>query len=306
MHYINPVSIDNNTCYYCPSENLQYLFQDLVIKPLSESRPDVVANPSNIPALSRTVLKRGRTNFDKIKDDYTPNDKVLIYCVYYMPMHLYSSYHFYATALTPFITSNNVIFVDFGCGPLTSGIAFWAALEKSKRFITYIGIDTSEKMRTKAREINQYGFRPDAPEYMRGTQFYPDMYFYPIGDYIHELTTVLEKTIMQSYGDTLIIFNFCYFLQSRTLDISNLARVISDFISQYGRYKFSIVYQDPIGDGFQNKWYNFKNQMAKNTRIFNSFTWSDDLKITPLKYDELLRPQHYSPRVYYAMSQNWY
>ncbi len=300
MQYINLVSADNNTHYYSPCENLKRLFQDLVVKPLSESRPEVVVNPSIITSLSRTVLKRGRTNFDESMGDYTPKDKVLLYCADYMPMHLYSSYHFYKTALTPLITTNNVIFVDFGCGPLTSGIAFWAASVESKRFITYIGIDTSETMRTKAREINQYGFRPDRPEYRWEAQFYPDVRFYRISDYIHQLTPVLEKNIMQSYGDTLIIFNFCYFLQSRTVDIGSLARVVSYFISQYGWYKFSIVYLDPIGDGFQQKWDSFKNLMPKTLK-----PWQDNLKITSLKYDRLLLPGQYSPRVYYAMSQNW-
>ena len=305
MQYIDLVSLDNYTYYYSPSENLKRLFLDLVVRPLSESRPDVVTNPSIIHTLSQDVLKRGTTIFDESTSDYTPEDKVLLYCVYYMPMHLYSSYHFYTTQLTPMITSNNVIFVDFGCGPLTSGIAFWAALVASKCFITYIGIDTSETMRTKAREFNQYGFRPDHPEYTLGTQFYPDVRFYLISDYIHDLTSVLEKTIMQSYGDTLIILNFSYFLQSRTLDIANLARVVSDFISQHGRYKFSIVYQDPRGNGFQRKWYQFKNLMAQNTWVFNNLTWQDALNITPLKYDRLLLPGQHSPQVYYATSQKW-
>ena len=305
MQYINLVSTDNNFYYYRPSENLRRLFEDLAVKPLSESRPDVAVNPSIMHALSRPVLGRGTTNFDASTGDYTPKDKVLLYCVYYMPMHLYSSYHFYTTTLIPLITASNVIFVDFGCGPLTSGIAFWAASVASNLFTTYIGIDSSETMQTKAREINQYGFRPDRPEYRWETQFYPDVRFYRISDYIHQLTPVLEDNIMQSYGDTLIIFNFCYFLQSRTLDIGSLARVISDFVSQYGRYKFSIVYQDPIGDGFQQKWYRFKNQMAKNTQVFESLTWQENLNLTPVKYDRLLIPGQDLPQVHYAMSQNW-
>ena len=141
MQYINLVSTDNNIYYYRPSENLRRLFEDLAVKPLSESRPDVAVNPSIMYSLSRGVLKRGTTNFDECAGDYTPKDKVLLYCVDYMPMHLYSSYHFYTTALTPLISANNVIFVDFGCGPLTSGIAFWAASVESNLFTTYIGTE---------------------------------------------------------------------------------------------------------------------------------------------------------------------
>ena len=48
MQYIDLVSLDNYTYYYSPSENLKRLFLDLVVRPLSESRPDVVTNPSII------------------------------------------------------------------------------------------------------------------------------------------------------------------------------------------------------------------------------------------------------------------
>ena len=52
------------------------------------------------------------------------------------------------------LDSKHIIFIDYGCGPLTSGIAFWNATRQHK--ITYIGLDISQNMLDKASEINRH------------------------------------------------------------------------------------------------------------------------------------------------------
>ena len=142
MSYIR--CYDDN--YYKPSENLQRLFEDLVVHPFGEhswAQPWVDHVRSTDSEYHRgTILHRGRTNFNEPFNGLPPEDKVLIYCIYYLPMHLFSSYHVFTKYLTPI--SDKVIFVDFGCGPLTSGIAFWALARQSE--IIYLGIDSSSKM----------------------------------------------------------------------------------------------------------------------------------------------------------------
>ena len=177
MPYINYVETGDNYNYYKPSDSLQNLFENVVITPLRGLLPGVASNPNVIHNLSKTVLDQGRTNFDNDESYqdyyYTSEGKVLLYCVYYMPMHLYSSYHFYRHI--PLTGINNVVFIDFGCGPLTSGVAFWAAA--GERNITYIGIDRAQSMLTKAREINRYSYHPE----FEGP-FYPDVRFCLIND----------------------------------------------------------------------------------------------------------------------------
>ncbi len=138
--------------YYTPSESLADLFKALVVKPfenpdlLTQAWIDHVRNRDH-EYHRETILERGRTNFDEPFEGLTPKEKVLIYCLHYMPMHLYSSYHIFTRHLAPI--SDKVVFVDFGCGPLTSGIAFWAAFA-GDRDITYLGIDSSRSIRHKA------------------------------------------------------------------------------------------------------------------------------------------------------------
>ena len=179
------------------------------------------------------ILKRGRTNFSKPFEGLSPEDKVLIYCVYYMPMHLFSSYHIFTGPFFPSL-DDKVVFIDFGCGPLTSGIAFWAFARQSD--IIYLGIDNSQAMLDKAREVNEYG--PD-----RWKPFFDRDKFELIRDYDH-LSGLLDRYIEKD-DEAQIIFNFCYFLASETLVIRSLSDVLVRIVEKYNQHKIFVVYQNP-------------------------------------------------------------
>ena len=299
MPYIDYIETAGNYNYYKPSDSLRNLFENKIITPLSISLPSVASNPKIMHDLSGTVLGQGRANFDESYQDYTPENKVLLYCAYYMSMHLYSSYHFY-TRHIPLIDVNNVVFIDFGCGPLTSGIAFWAAAAESN--VTYIGIDSSQSMLAKAREINRYGHHPNFE-----VPFYPDGRFYLIDDYNSRLPGMLDNILRRNSGDALIIFNFCYFLQSKSIDHSNLdslAKVVTDVVDKYGNYKIFIAYQDPVGATFKQKWYNFKSRLTIHPSISNNFTWQDEASTMHIKYDRVMLGGLHPPKVSYDMLYN--
>ena len=132
MPYIH-CSHDN---YYKPSESLKNLFEALIIKPFEHDLPilaeDVRNNRIYYWEDIARILRQGQSNFDEVSFDkpsneyYFPKDKVSIYCVHHMPRHLFGSYHIFTNYLTPISEKNKVVFIDFGCGPLTSGIAFRA------------------------------------------------------------------------------------------------------------------------------------------------------------------------------------
>ena len=62
--------------------------------------------------------------------------------------------------------TEKVVFIDFGCGPLTSGIAFWAFARQNEHHF-YLGIDSSQTMLDKAREINQYACQQISNPYFK-------------------------------------------------------------------------------------------------------------------------------------------
>ena len=226
MQYINSIGTDGGYEYYQPSVSLQNLFENKVITPFRKSLPEEAnifgyySNPDYITGLRVNVLNQGSTNFDAPSSwrgkVYTPEHKVLLNCVFYMPMHLYSSYHLYRVH-RHVSESKNVVFIDFGCGPLTSGIAFWAAA--GQRNITYIGIDSSEHMLNKAAEINTAGPFDDFDE-----PFYKNFHR---GRNSNNLPAYLNSIEKGNPEDTLILFNFSYVLAPVTFqgDINELINV---------------------------------------------------------------------------------
>lgn len=246
-----------NDNYYKPSESLWELFKELVVKPFEDPDPltqawvDHVRN-RDFKYHRETILEQGRTNFDESFEGLTSKEKVLIYCLHYMPMHLFGSYHIFTKYLPP--VNDKVVFIDFGCGPLTSGIAFWAAFA-GQRNITYFGIDSSRGMCDKAQEINQYGpYGPNGDEafFTKG---------WSIRDY-NQLSEYLDNYI--AAGDqTQIIFNFCYFLASKTLNIGDLSNCLTQVVVKYSQHKMCMIYQNPINspDSHRN-WRTLKGTLS--------------------------------------------
>ena len=291
MSYINCYN-DN---YYTPGENLSELFQELVIKPFESPDPltqawlDHVKN-RGFEYHRKTILEQGRTNFNEHFRGLTSKEKVLIYCLYYMPMHLFSSYHIFTKYFPP--VNDKVLFIDFGCGPLTSGIAFWAAFA-GHRDITYLGIDSSYDMCHKAQEINRY-----APH---GNKFFTNGRC--VLDY-NRLHQSLDDYI--TIGDqTQIVFNFCYFLASKTVDISDLSNCLAQIMEKYNQHKMFVIYQNPpIPEGynlqtskFHKNWYFLKTQLSSifqsqitqsNTEQFSYDSLVDGLPLTFDFYFDIL------------------
>ena len=241
MSYIHRLH-DN---YYMPGESLKNLFEALVIQPFKHNLPalaeDVKTNRIYYWEDIARILRQGQSDFDETSFDkpsneyYFPKDKVSIYCVHHMPRHLFSSYHVFTNCLTPISENSKVVFIDFGCGPLTSGIAFQAFAGQSD--ITYLGIDSARTMLDKAAVINRYG--PNK---------YKDPFFDKfalIHNYNYDsLNRLLDEHIEKGDG-TQIIFNFCYFFSSPTLDIDNLSDVLIQIIQEYNRHEVCLIYQNP-------------------------------------------------------------
>ena len=277
---------------YTYGENLEHLFTDIVRDPYknhprTRAWVDEVVRKDGVYH-RKNILGQGQTNFDKPFNGLSPRDKVLLYCRYYMPMHLISSYHIFVhtSYFSDFVTSasERVVFIDFGCGPLTSGIAFWAFAQQSNTI--YLGIDSSQAMRKKARRINHYGPNHD------GDSFFSR---YKLLSSYTDLPEILDNTIMRG---TPIIFNFCYLLASKTLCVRALSDVIVRIIERYINHEMCIVYQNPPNYPSSHKNWNilkthlpgFRSQINQNTQCFG--------------YGRLNDGSRHDARVYYDMLFN--
>lgn len=298
MSYIN--CYNNN--YYDFNEGLQDLFENLVVKPFERDLPELAVAVRNKRLyywrdIAR-ILQHGQDNFDQISFDgpsnryYFPTHKVSAYAVHYMPMHLFSSYHIFTNYLPPI--SNKVVFIDFGCGPLTSGIAFGACKRRSA--VTYIGIDSSRTMLDKAEVINKYG--PNQGKY----PFFDNDKFELIHNYNYDYLIKLLDKYVENSDKTQIIFNFCYFFASKTLDINNLSNVLTRIMKVYGQHKICLVYQNPdhqtLYGPYRSRLYGKWEKLKNNLLMFGTQVTESDLET--FSYRRLINGSpHNDAEVYY-------
>ena len=288
--------------HYKPGESLKNLFEELIVQSFEHDLPTLAADIKNNRIyywedIAR-ILRQGQSDFDQVSFDkssneyYFPKDKVSIYCVHHMPRHLFGSYHIFTNCLTPMREEDKVIFIDFGCGPLTSGIAF--RIFAGQRDITYFGIDSSQTMLNKAAAINKYG---------------PNRYGDPFFDKITliraygNLTGLLDRYI-ENDDRTQIIFNFCYFFSSPTLDITNLSDVLIQIMKAYNPHKMCLIYQNPdhrSASGLRRlKLYNKWEKLKANLSTLRSHVIQSDVET--FSYCRLINDlPHNNAKVYYEL-----
>ena len=242
--------------FYRPDESLQRMLEDVVLRPLRQELPNLWQNLGDddvLRSVRKNVLDRGRTDFCQPYEGpsplnagqvfYSPAQKVLLYCAVYMPMHLYSSYHVYRTFLPP--PSVKVLFIDVGCGPLTSGIAYRAFAEHAD--IAYIGIDRADEMINKAEEIDRLG--PGGQTLFNWSALIFDYNSLP--DFIQSHVSNAEA----------ILINCCYCLASYSLNVSDLANILVQLVGRYPEHPMRVVYQNPRG--FLGNWNRLKSRLMQ-------------------------------------------
>lgn len=288
---------------YKPGESLKNLFEELIIQPFAHDLPalseDVKNNRIYYWEDIARILKQGQSNFDEVSFDkpsneyYFPKDKVAIYCVHHMPRHLFGAYHIFTKCITPISEKHKVVFVDFGCGPLTSGIAFRAFAGQSD--ITYLGIDSSRTMLNKAVTINKYG-----PNTYKEPFF--DKFALIHGSSYDDLTKLLGKYIEKGDG-TQIIFNFCYFFASPTLDIDNLSDVLIHIMKEHHQHKVCLIYQNPdhrsLSGARRLKLYGKWEKLKTSLSVFGSQVTQSNVET--FSYCRLINDLLHNSTVYYEI-----
>ena len=298
MSYIH-CSHDN---HYKPGESLKHLFEELIEKPFEHDLPalskDIKNNRIYYWEDIARILSQGQSDFDEVSFDkasneyYFPKDKVSIYCVHHMPRHLFGSYHIFTNCLTPISETDKVVFIDFGCGPLTSGIAFRAFAREGD--VTYLGIDSSQTMLNTAATINKYG-----PNTYR-EPFFDKIALIRDSDYLPRL---LNKYIEN--GDrTQIIFNFCYFFSSPTLDIDDLSDGLIQIMTEYNQHKMCFIYHNPdhrlLPESRRLKLYGKWEKLKTNLSVFRGQGIQSDVET--FSYRRLINDlPHNNANVYYEI-----
>jgi len=202
------------------------------------------------------ILNQGRTDFAITSDGLTPAQKVDLYCFYYFQMHFTSSYRFYLQEkdfLQASMKGKSVYFIDIGCGPFTSGLAFNSWLSKfadlQTTSINYFGVDISKHMIEKAKSVasntSKLNFTP---------------VFFEDKDQIIDIRNIVQK-------DILIILNYSYLFASNSLVVEDFLSFTRDLLNTYCNQdnpeigNAIILQQNPRLESLNLKWINYKSQL---------------------------------------------
>ena len=141
-------------------------------------------------------------------------------------------------------------------------------------------------MRNKAKEVNRYRARLFSR-------------FELISDY-SQLTELLDNIITED-DKTPIIFNFCYFLASKMLDIRNLSDVMVQIAKKYSKHNMCVVYQNPALPLSSPLHANWKTLKADLSGFRSRITQSN---IEQFCYDRLTNGTLHNVDVYYDILFN--
>lgn len=203
------------------------------------------------------------------KNGLTPSDQIIIYCYYYMHMHAASGLHVFLRALKDhklkFLT--NPVFVDFGCGPLTSAVSLaWYNMavnrngEQDGLFLHYIGIDRSRSMLAHAREAAKI-----AELFNKKSTFD----FVTRSDAPEEVPQLIDKYRSRAKELT-IILNCSYYFGSHSLNVRNLISFVTALLSHVETEPVCLVFQNPRHGGVNEKWEQFKSGMGRKLSLLSS------------------------------------
>ncbi|MFN8368837.1 MAG: class I SAM-dependent methyltransferase [Candidatus Kapaibacterium sp.] len=145
-------------------------------------------------------------------------------------MAIYKSFQdFFKTTFTN--SNNRIAFIDFGCGPLTSGLAFQQSFVSIPNFhFDYVGIDISTAMLNKAKEFSVSGL------FSRDTKFQFVKSLNDISENYWESVFTLSNTV---------ILNFSYLFGNLSKDdTEKLAIKINALLDKYPLNKFVLVFQN--------------------------------------------------------------
>jgi hypothetical protein len=241
---------------YVPSVVIQQVFQENIIDHINAA--GYLQRYSN-NEIRADILNYGRADFTEPYNDLSSYDRVQLYCYFNMRKHFFTSYAIYekiltALKITVFKNHKNLVFIDFGCGSLTSGLALASLYHDNENkpiTMQYIGIDVAYSMLEKAIEFTETELFSSASQF----------YFYCSWDLV-PYNIIVETTRSNSF----VIFNASYLFASSSLDEESLALFVNKIVSRLAS-KAYFVFQNTEGADRNEKYLKFKKYITHKIEV---------------------------------------
>jgi hypothetical protein len=232
---------------YQPSNDIDYLFLSInntivLNSSTNESQKIYLGYKTN--EIHENVIELGKANFDEGYKNLKAFDKVDLYCFFNMKKHYFSSYALFSIFYDVILSKekiNKINFIDIGCGPATSGLAFIELIKEKNYAIdkfSYSGIDSAKTMLEKA-------------------SFFIDKLGYPYSfDFIDSIDNIKKINNPTEY---LTLINCSYLFASKSLEAKELSE---KFTTKFKKFdKIFILYQNSSVSENNKKWEEFKRHI---------------------------------------------
>lgn len=188
----------------------------------------------------------------------TPDWQVLLYCYYIMRQHYCSSKNLYesnADMISRCINDVNgrLQLIDIGCGPSTCGLSFGEVFLSKAPNMLYTGIDVSNAMKSKGRELTNETFDNKLRT-----------------KYITDIKELNNSKFWDSVSElpSLIIFNFSYFFSNvKPKFTEQLANEIINTMNMFPLNKYMVIIQHSDHDQDINSYKVFLSLMKQYLNI---------------------------------------
>lgn len=202
----------------------------------------------NSEATNKALIDYGRINFvsakicqidsedvmgRKLMRTFSARDLVTLYCYNYMQDYYSEAKKMYCSYRNELmenglVVSDNIMFVDMGCGPATAGLAFMEVFGGVVSMVEYYGVDTSEAMLEMAEKMMHDGYADK------------------VG--IHTVNSLLRLNAnfwsAISEVPSVVVFNFSYFFSNVSPTFAeNLANQIAQIVNNHplNKYVFFVL-----------------------------------------------------------------
>ncbi|MBF9222493.1 class I SAM-dependent methyltransferase [Hymenobacter ruricola] len=253
-----------------PTEAIQRIFRQYITIPV-DTDPRTRGNDYRLgyshADIRERILNYGRADFREacltVRPVAQPVDRVLLYCFYNLRKHFFTTRYVFGQiidSLPDMLTNKDArpVFVDLGCGPMTSGLAL-ADLYQERHghllTVNYVGIDIAPAMIEKAQEFERSGL------------FAPNSQFAYYEAWADALVPIIDGFVQVTNP---IIFNASYLFASESLNVSELALFINQLRGLCPESKMYFVFQNPNRADRNQKYVQWKEQVRFTRSIVQS------------------------------------
>ncbi len=236
---------------YFPSKFIESVFKDKINKVvLGDSRTHSIDLPFGISLsdIRAKALDYGQGDFDTPYMNISSCDKVNLYCYLNLKKHFFTTYAIIErlfASLGPIENIKEVNFLDYGCGPLTSGLAiadYYFSRTNMKLKISYTGIDISSNMIDKAKEFS----RLECFSRLSTFNFFKDLGRSELAEFVNS----------SSENGCVNIINFSYLFASNSLNVEDLSDKLR-YLENIKGPSF-LLYQNSTIENKNKSWAEFK------------------------------------------------